>query len=125
MLGEEPGMRIQGIYAALMTASMERSERFYTQLFERAPDDRPMDGLIQWRNVAGANIQIFRDAEHAGSGRVTIVVPRMEEARASLEKIGVQLADESQGDYGRIAQISDPDGNRITLAEPPSRPFDA
>ena len=26
-------------------------------------------------------------------------------------------------DYGRIAQLADPDGNRITLAEPPSRPF--
>ena len=100
------------------------AEKFYTQLFDREPDDRPMKGLIQWRNVAGANIQLFHDKENAGSGRLTIVVPKMDEARRSLEAIGVKLTGESQGDYGRIARFADPDGNRITLAEPPSRPFD-
>ena len=117
-------MRIQAIYAAIATAKMDVAEHFYTELFGRAPDDRPMDGLIQWRDVAGANVQIFRDQEHAGSGRMTIVVPNMDEARKSLEGIGAALADESQGDYGKIAQLADPDGNRLTLAEPPSRRFD-
>ena len=116
-------MRIQGIYAALATANMDRAERFYTHIFGREPDDRPMEGLIQWRDVAGANVQIFRGAEHAGSGRLTIVVPKMDEARASLEEIDVTLTGESEGDYGKIAQIADPDGNRVTLAEPPSKPF--
>lgn len=114
-------MQIQGIYAALATASMEKSEQFYTRLFDREPDDRPMETLIQWRNVAGANIQIFHDAKNAGSGRLTIVVPDMDDARRTLEEIGVTLTNELKGDYGRIAQIADPDGNRITLAEPPSR----
>jgi predicted enzyme related to lactoylglutathione lyase len=116
-------MQIHGIYAALAAASLDRAERFYTQLFDREPDDRPMDGLIQWRNVAGANIQIFHDPKNAGSGRLTIVVPKMDEARRALEEIGVMLTDELEGNYGRIAQITDPDGNRITLAEPPSRAF--
>jgi predicted enzyme related to lactoylglutathione lyase len=116
-------MQIQAIYAALATASIDRAEKFYAQLFEREPDDRPMDGLIQWRDVSGANIQIFQDKENAGAGRITIVVPKMDNARSSLEEIGVKLTGEMEGDYGRIAQIADPDGNRITLAEPPSRPF--
>ena len=117
-------MQIQGIYAALATANIDQAERFYARLFEREPDDRPMNGLIQWRNVAGANIQIFHDADHAGAGRITIVVPQMEKARSALQEIGVELTGELQGDYGRIAQIADLDGNRITLAEPPSRAFD-
>ncbi|WP_246709915.1 VOC family protein [Rhizobium laguerreae] len=116
-------MEIQGIYAALATTSIEEAERFYTRLFGREPDDRPMDGLIQWRNVAGANIQIFHNRENAGTGRLTIVVPEMDKARRSLEEMSVDLTDESKGDYGRIAQFADPDGNRITLAEPPARPF--
>ncbi|WP_246826313.1 VOC family protein [Rhizobium binae] len=117
-------MLIQGIYAALATADMDKAEKFYTRLFDREPDDRPMEALIQWRNVAGANIQIFLDKENAGLGRLTIVVPKMDEARRALEETGVTLTGEFEGDYGRIAQIADPDGNRITLAEPPSRPFD-
>ncbi|MGX5843612.1 VOC family protein [Mesorhizobium sp. ArgA1] len=116
-------MQIQAIYAALAAANMDQAEQFYTLLFERGPDDRPMEGLIQWRDIAGANIQIFHDQEHAGSGRLTIVVPKMHQARKSLEEIGARLAGETEGDYGKIAQVTDPDGNRITLAEPPSRPF--
>lgn len=118
-------MRIQGIYAAVATTRLESAEKFYTQLFGRGPDDRPMQSLIQWRGVAGANIQVFHDPDNAGSGRMTIVVPDMEEARRSLQEFGVSLSDEFRGDYGRIAQITDPDGNCITLAEPPSRPFES
>lgn len=113
-------MQIQGIYAALTARDMTKAEQFYTTLFGRGPDDRPMDGLIQWRNVAGANVQIFRDETSAGHGRCTIVVPRMSEAKKALAGAGISVRDERQGDFGRIAQLDDPDGNLITLAEPPS-----
>lgn len=116
-------MQIQGLYATLATANMDIAEAFYTQIFDREPDDRPMEGLILWRNVGGANFQIFLDKMHAGSGRLTIVVPKMDDARQSLQELGVNLTGQSQGDYGRIAEMRDPDGNHITLAEPPSPPF--
>lgn len=116
-------MQIQGVYAAPATTDIKKAEEFYSYLFGREADDSPMARLIQWRDVAGANIQVFEDRDTAGSGRLTIVVPDMADARNALKKIGVALLGESQGDYGRIAQISDPDGNRITLAEPPSRAF--
>jgi predicted enzyme related to lactoylglutathione lyase len=114
-------MQIQGIYAALATNDIKAAEDFYTKLFDRGPDDRPMDGLIQWRNVAGANIQIFSEPENAGFGRCTIVVPDMDEAREFLARVGAPFTGEKQGDFGKIAQTRDPDGNRITLAEPPSK----
>lgn len=112
-------MRIQGIYAAIAATDMAAAEAFYTILFDRGPDDRPMPSLIQWRNVAGANIQIFESPANAGSSLCTIVVPDMAEARAALAAAGLALHGEAQGDYGRIAKLDDPDGNRLTLAEPP------
>ena len=112
-------MEIQGIYAAIATNDMPASEKFYTTLFGREPDDRPMDGLIQWREVAGANIQVFSNDDNAGSSMCTIVVPDMSDARASLERAGLSLKNEQQGDFGKIAKIDDPAGNEITLAEPP------
>jgi hypothetical protein len=36
-----------------------------------------MASLILWRDVSGANIQIFDDKENAGSRRLTVVVPGM------------------------------------------------
>ena len=112
-------MHIKGIYVGLPTASLDNAEQFYTHLFNRKPDASPMRGLIQWHDVAGANIQIFHDEAHAGSGRLTIVVSDMEEARQSLEELGVPLDGESHGDYGRIAQATDLDGNRLDRTAPP------
>jgi len=113
-------VQILGIYAALTTRDMSEAEKFYSVVFGRGPDDRPMEGLIQWRNVAGANIQVFEDRKSAGFGRCTIVVPKMSHARQALSAAGISIKDERQGDFGRIAQLEDPDGNLITLAEPPS-----
>jgi hypothetical protein len=33
------------------------------------------------------------------------------------------LADDIDGDYSTLAQVRDPDGNLLTLATPPSRPY--
>lgn len=78
-----------------------------------------MDGLIQWRNVEGAHVQVFLDAAHAGHSRCTIVVPAMDEARQFLRGAGLTLTGETEGTFGRIGQLRDPAGNLITLAEPP------
>ena len=42
-------------------------------------------------------------------------------ARARLAGVGIDTGDIVRGDFGAIARIDDPEGNRITLAEPPSR----
>ncbi|WP_040491187.1 VOC family protein [Ilumatobacter nonamiensis] len=112
-------MNIQGLYAAAAVTDMERAEAFYTALLGRGPDDRPMDGLIQWRPFDNAGIQLFADTDNAGHSSITIVAPDMAAARRELSSNGLDLGDDVQGDFGVIAQISDPDGNRITLAEPP------
>jgi predicted enzyme related to lactoylglutathione lyase len=53
---------------------------------------------------------------------ITIVTPTMAKIRKTLGAGGLQLESDFQGDFGIIAQINDPDGNRLTLAEPPRLP---
>lgn len=111
-------MNVQGLFAVATVADMGRGEDFYTRLLGRGPDDRPMKGLIQWRqNYFG--IQLFEDAARAGRSRMTIVTPDIAETRAQLAGRGLTLEPEISGDFGKIAQIYDPDGNQVTLAEPP------
>ena len=43
----------------------------------------------------------------------------MASERQRLGGLGLELGPDSAGDWGIVAQIEDPDGNRITLAEPP------
>ncbi len=111
-------MDVQGIFAVICVADHQRSIDWYSKLFGREPDDSPIEGLVQWREKS-AGLQIFLDAGRAGSSRVTIVVPEMAKERARAEQAGLKLGPDQSGDFGIVAQISDPDGNLLTLAEPP------
>ena len=112
-------MEISAIFAVACVANMEHSVEWYTRLIGRAPDDRPMDGLVQWRSSNSAGLQLVLDVEKSGSSLITIVTPEMDVTRKRLAAASLQLEPDIQGDFGVIAQISDPDGNRLTLAEPP------
>ena len=111
-------MQVQGIFAVICVADFEQSVGWYGLLFGREADERPMDWLAQWRFAGGA-LQVWKDAARAGRSLATIVVPDIEAERRRLADAGLALAEASKGDHGAIAQIGDPDGNRLTLAEPP------
>jgi hypothetical protein len=51
-------MEILGIFAVACVSDMERSVEWYARLIGRAPDDRPMEGLVQWRSSNGAGLQL-------------------------------------------------------------------
>lgn len=114
-------MNIQGTYAVVAVADMGPAIEWYSKLMGRAPDQRPMDTLVQWWKPGTIGLQVTRDAARAGQSLVTIVTPVMADARAALSDAGLKLGPETRGDYGAIAKIDDPEGNRITLAEPPKR----
>jgi hypothetical protein len=112
-------VEILQIFAVACVTDLEQSVEWYTRLMGRAPDDRPMEGLVQWRSRSGAGLQLVLDVEKSGSSLITIVTPEMDRARTRLAAASLQLEPDIRGDFGIIAQISDPDGNRLTLAEPP------
>src|SRR5690606_13366081 len=52
-LPETHAMKLQKIYAALLTADLAAAEGWYTKLLGRGPDNRPMDTLVQWELFDG------------------------------------------------------------------------
>ncbi|MGB3211685.1 MAG: hypothetical protein WBB19_13360 [Desulforhopalus sp.] len=112
-------MQIQELFAVACVSDMARSVKWYARLIGREPDDRPMVGLVQWHGLSGAGLQLVLDPEKAGTSLITIVTPKMDRARETLSTVKLELEPDIQGDFGIIAQANDPDGNRITLAEPP------
>ncbi len=111
-------MLFRSILAVACVRDMARSVDWYSRFIGREPDDRPMDGLVQWRLGDGAGLQLVRDVDKAGSSMVTVVVPDMPTTRERLTRASLDLGPDMQGDHGVIAQLDDPDGNRLTLAEP-------
>lgn len=116
-------MALQKIYTFLLTTDLAVAEAWYTKLFGRGPDNRPMDTLVQWEPFNQAGIGLSTDDEIAGRGAMFLIVDDVAAERHRLQGLGIMLGDDIEGDYSTLAQVHDPDGNLITLATPPLRPY--
>jgi catechol 2,3-dioxygenase-like lactoylglutathione lyase family enzyme len=112
-------MKIQGLYAAVYVNNLTSSSEFYARVLGRKPDDKPTETLVQWRGFGSAGIQLFQDPSKAGKGIMTLVVRDLAATKSLLDAHKIKIDRIQQGDFGKITHITDPDGNLITLAEPP------
>lgn len=116
-------MDLQKIYTALLTADLAAAERWYTKLLGRGPDYRPMATMVQWDLFDGGGVALSSEADIAGRGVMFLVVADVAAERLRLQRLGIELGDDIEGDYSTLAQVRDPDGNLVTLATPPARPY--
>ena len=116
-------MNLQKIYTALLTADLAAAEDWYTKLLGRGPDYRPMDTLVQWELFDQGGLMLSTSNEIAARGVMFLYVDDLANERRRLQGLGIVLGDDIKGDYSTLAQVRDPDGNLLTLATPPSRPF--
>lgn len=107
---------IRGILAQATVSDLERAERWYRPLFGRAPDTRPMPGLIEWRIEDRFGLQLWVDPERAGRGTVVLEDSTLDDTAAALTTAGVDHDGPRPGGGGRILMLADPDGNRVVLA---------
>jgi catechol 2,3-dioxygenase-like lactoylglutathione lyase family enzyme len=118
-------MTLKKIYTSLLTADLAAAERWYTKLLGRGPDNRPMDTLVQWELFDRCGLALSTDGEIAGTGVIFLYVADLSTERRRLQDLGIVLGPDIRGDYSTLAQVRDHDGNLLTLATPPSRPFPA
>lgn len=116
-------MNLQKSYPALLTRDLVAAEVWYTKLFGRGPDHRPMDTLVQWELSNDGGLMLSTSDEIAGKGVVFLYVEDVAAERRRLQGLGLALGADIPGDYSTLAQIRDPDGNLLTLATPPTRAF--
>ena len=116
-------MTIRKSYASLLVADMAAGEAWYTKLFGRGPDVRPMPTLLHWELSDGGGLMLSSSEEIARHGMFFLYVEDLEAERRRLAGLGIALGEDIAGDYSTLAQVCDPDGNAITLASPPRRPF--
>ncbi len=116
-------MKLQNMYTALLTTDLAAAEGWYTKLLGRRPDYRPMDTLVQWELFNQGGLMVSTSDEIAAKGVMFLYVEDVTAERRRLQGLGIALGDNIPGDYSTLAQVRDPDGNLITLATPPARPF--
>lgn len=116
-------MKLQKFYTVLLTADLVAAESWYTKLLGRGPDNRPMNTLVQWEFSDQAGLGLSTSNEIAAKGALFFIVDDVAAERSRLQKLEIDLSDDIEGDYSTLSQVLDPDGNLITFASPPSRPY--
>lgn len=110
-------MAIKRVFAEIAVRNFTDSVDWYTQLFDRAADSEPMDGLAEWHLVEGGGVQVFLDAERAGSSWVTLEVMDLDDRVRGIKAKGILVGPTTTATYVRIAIVTDLDGNQLTFAE--------
>jgi catechol 2,3-dioxygenase-like lactoylglutathione lyase family enzyme len=116
-------MNLQKTYPSLLTADLAAAEGWYTKLLGRGPDRRPIPTLLHWELSDEGGLMLSSSEEIAARGGIFLYVDDLAAERRRLDGLGIALGDDNEGDYSTLAQIRDPDGNLITFASPPKRPF--
>lgn len=109
-------MTLDRIFAQLACTSLERSEGWFQRLFDRGPDDRPMQHLAEWRFGDRGGLQLFQDAANASHGVLTLEVDDLPTEHRRLEDAGLNPPRIEAGDHLDLLQLRDPDQNLVVLA---------
>ena len=67
-------MSIAHVLAVVPVTDLARSRPWYESLFGRPADNNPMPNLVEWQVVPGGWVQVFIDAERAGSTLLNFAV---------------------------------------------------
>ena len=109
-------MTIEHVLAVVPVAEMEPAGRWYEQLFGRAPENRPMDTLVEWRVTDSGWLQVTLDADRAGSALVNFAVDDLSAHCEILRGRGLAPTPPQEANKGvQLSSLLDPDGNTITF----------
>lgn len=98
------------------TADFANALTWYERLFGRRADNRPMEGLAEWRLTDSGWVQLTGDGERAGSGLLNLAVDDLERHVAELADRGLTPGAIQTVTKGvQLSSIEDPDGNTLTF----------
>ena len=109
------GMTIHRVLAQSTVRDLEAAERWYTTLFERGPDARPMPGLLEWHLGEGSGVQVWSEPDRAGRSSVVLGETDLDALAARLTGAGLAHAGPQPATSSRVLVLEDPDGNRVVL----------
>lgn len=109
-------MAIDHVLAVMPVAEIAIARAWYERLLGRAPDNQPMDMLVEWRLTDSGWLQVWHDTDRAGQGLVNLAVDDLPAHRDQLAGRGIDTGEIQAVTKGvQLSSVTDPDGNQITL----------
>ena len=111
-------MGITTVTTVLNVGDHELCVAWYSDVFGREPDRRPMDASAEWQLTDTGAVMVYADAERAGGGNVIIGVDDLDVAAAELyeRELIIEPYTVPSGQF-RLAELADPSGNTVTFAQ--------
>jgi predicted enzyme related to lactoylglutathione lyase len=112
-------MSIAEAFAGVAVADFPGLSAWYERLLGREPDMRPHDTEVVWKLTEGGWIYVVEDPDRAGGSLVTLLVDDLDAELAAIAERGIEagLVETIPG-KARKAEITDPEGNRVTFGQP-------
>jgi predicted enzyme related to lactoylglutathione lyase len=108
------------VFAAITVRDRDAAIEFYERLLGAPPTMLPNDDEAAWQLTRGGWLYVLRDVERAGRSVVTLLVDDLDERLAAAVEHGIEPGPvEIKGGGVRTTWITDPDGNRVQIGQPP------
>ncbi len=113
-------MDVEHLFAGIPVADRDAAAGWYERLVGRPPDLLPNESEAAWQLTGGGSIYLLADTERAGSALHTLLVADIEAFIAEVGARGIPAGPiETIAGEVRHVVISDPDGNRLNIGQPP------
>jgi predicted enzyme related to lactoylglutathione lyase len=109
-------MSITNALASVAVKDLSSAVQWYQRLFGRPPDSEQPE-VAGWQFKQGGWLQIYKNAERAGYGSLTLAVTSLDEQIADLRKRGIDTGRQMITANGRVVMIKDQEGNSIAFVE--------
>lgn len=117
---QSPEMPVTHLFASIPVADRDAAVRWYERLAGRPPDLIPNDDEAAWRLTDTGWIYVIADRDRAGQALHTLLVDDLEAFLAGLTDRGIAAEPVTTiGGGVRRTMVTDPDGNRLQLGQPP------
>ena len=110
-------MSIKNALASVPVRDLSSAVQWYERLIDRPSDSRQTSEVVEWKFERGGWLQVYQNAERAGSGSFSLVVSSLDEQVSTLKKCGLDAGQQMIGEKVKVVMIKDPDGNSIAFAE--------
>jgi predicted enzyme related to lactoylglutathione lyase len=114
-------MKITHVFGSIPIADLDSARSWYERFIGRAPDLVPNESEAAWRLTETGWLYVILDEVRAGSALHTLLVDDLDAFLAGLAQRGITAGPvEIVGDGVRRTTVHDPDGNRLSVGQPPA-----
>ncbi len=115
-------MTFTHVFAGIPVADRDQAVNWYGRLAGRPPDLIPNEHEAAWQMSETGWIYLIEDAGRSGSALNTLLLDDLDAFLVGLAERGIAAGTvETMGNAVRFVIVTDPDGNRLKVGQPPTQ----